>query len=901
MQKQIVLYALLLWKSTLSVDASPPEHRALPQPLVPEGCTEIPFVESVAEPQLTEAEQQRGYFLFQRPITDPVYPNTHPLPRERCHELEAFAAPGEFEPLAFSIYPIRALENLRVTVSELRAGNGSTIPAKAIDTRLVTYWNMGYPRYTSRSTYRRLPELLEKVTAHSSPALECQRWWITIHVPARTPPGIYRGRITLRDDHTQAATVLPVRFRVLDFRLLSDPDKHYSAYFAPKNRTQYQGKTDEETRQMLDSEYRAMHEMGMNMIPTLHLMWDEERQKIVLQHEDELERMKLSGLAGPVPVTSGKVVRHFYQQSTPGGERRPHWNITKMPPETFYQDLKEAFENFVNENRKKGGPTFYCCPIDEVTAERKLFGAGVFQAVHDAGMKTYITKDPTAPDARFYEPFVDAWCSQPYSTPYAEIIAQDQHEYWSYPNHNAGEIKNREIQCKGGRMTYGYGFWRSGFTTLIPWHWSWVMAPDQFDYLRSRQSGCGQRLGPDGDVIPSIYWACFREGIDDGRYIYTLEQAIWEREDSPDPRCRNLAEEAKAALQSQWDDIRVQDKYLSEGLWASAEFNARRWELASYIARLLEHPPVRQGKAPSVIVQSRTKPSASILDRETQRGNIKIKDLSESFNQWTNETPEGQIETGKEFGLDGKPGLLWSVDVDYTRGEKGYPVGWPRIRCSYRPALDFTQYDYLEYQIKTDSNRNEVNDDITPTGFTIQSKHFYQTYRDLGGRQRVWVPVLFDIQKLIKNTGQGSAPWKTIDRLQLFIAEGQYQDQTQIQFQIGSLKLLRFKEPVIAELLSPKVIQLPAAQLPVQFKLLGNPGEEYKISVSLRDPAGNIVASSTQTAGSDPTLLLNTEPLAPGCYKLSAKLTNNGKTCSEKTQDLHFLAGPFSPTLKPGH
>jgi hypothetical protein len=23
-------------------------------------------------------------------------------------------------------------------------------------------------------------------------------------------------------------------------------------------------------------------------------------------------------------------------------------------------------------------------------------------------------------------------------------------------------------------MTYGFGFWRSGYTTLIPWHWNWT-------------------------------------------------------------------------------------------------------------------------------------------------------------------------------------------------------------------------------------------------------------------------------------------------------------------------------------------------------------------------------------------------------------------------------------------
>ena len=144
------------------------------------------------------------------------------------------------------------MENLRVTVSELRAGDESTIPESAIDIRLATYWNLGHPRYTSRSTYRRVPELLEKVATHSSPAFECQRWWITIHVPPRTPPGIYRGQIVFHGDPVQRATILPIRFRVLGFGLLSDPNKHYSTYFGLKNQTQYQGKSDEETRRMLD-------------------------------------------------------------------------------------------------------------------------------------------------------------------------------------------------------------------------------------------------------------------------------------------------------------------------------------------------------------------------------------------------------------------------------------------------------------------------------------------------------------------------------------------------------------------------------------------------------------------------------------------------------------------------
>ena len=98
-------------------------------------------------------------------------------------------------------------------------------------------------------------------------------------------------------------------------------------------------------------------------------------------------------------------------------------------------------------------------------------------------------------------------------------------------------------------MTYGFGFWRSGYTTLIPWNWCWTTARDQFDYLRGRQSGCGQRMDDDGEVIPCVYWSCFREGYDDARYVYTLQQAVVQRQGSPLPACQAAVREGRRILQ----------------------------------------------------------------------------------------------------------------------------------------------------------------------------------------------------------------------------------------------------------------------------------------------------------------------------------------------------------------
>jgi hypothetical protein len=120
------------------------DRRARSQPTVPSTYKEIPFVETAAEPELTSVEKQRGYLLFHRPITEPVYPNSKPLAHERLEQLVAFATPGEFEPLTFSIYPVRQLQNLKVRCSSLKCDAGE-IPAAEITVRLATYWNVGYP------------------------------------------------------------------------------------------------------------------------------------------------------------------------------------------------------------------------------------------------------------------------------------------------------------------------------------------------------------------------------------------------------------------------------------------------------------------------------------------------------------------------------------------------------------------------------------------------------------------------------------------------------------------------------------------------------------------------------------------------------------------------------------
>jgi len=880
-----------------------PDRRARRQLTVPSSYKEMPFVETAAEPELAPTEKQRGYLLFYRPTTEPVYPNSRPRAHERLEQLVAFATPGEFEPLTFSIYPVRELQNLKVRCSSLTCDTGE-IPVSEITVRLVTYWNVGYPRYTSRSTYRRTPELLERVSVHSSPSGECQRYWILVHVPGDVKPGLYRGTVTVWDNGFDKAIQIPTSLRILGFKLQNDPAKYYSAYYYVRNRTQYSGKPESFVRRATANEYRAMVAYGLNMTPTLSLRCDDGKT-IYLAYPDELDRMLKAGLAGPVPVTAGSVISRFYRDTTPGGERGSHWNISKLPPPAFYERITTAFRAFEIERKAKGWPEFICCPIDEVAATRKEFGAKVYAAVKATGIRTYATKDPRAADAAPYRPYIDIWCSQPYSVPYEKIINQDRYEYWCYPNHNAGEIKDRSVMCKGGRMTYGFGFWRSGYTTLIPWNWNWTPGDDQFDYLRGSRSGCGQRIDEDGEVIPAVYWECFREGADDARYIYTLQQAIFQREGA-NAECSRAITDAKKLLQDTWDAINVQEKYLADGMWPSEEFNIRRWMLAQATGRLLLYPAVRSDNAPSVLVTSTSPRSAkvetSIIHKAMEAGNIQSMDLGADFAGWSNGTKEGTIEITT---VAGHKELCWKIRIDHkTDGGEGgqYPVGWPRLSRSFRDGgLDFTDYDYLSLLIRVDSNRDEVADDSTRVGLSLRSngtpKRLYETRVDLGDRQRQWIPLHFSVSEMIDRAGAGLDPWRSISNVQLFVAESDYAHGTYLTFQIKDIKLLRFTSPTIQRVYAPAYLTLPQNRLAISFDVIGTRRvrkDSHTVTVSLTSGDGRTHTEQQQDLAEGRIVILDTSTLIPGHYSMDLTIVAADRTrCANEMQLIEAINGPL--------
>ena len=549
---------------------------------------EEPHVDNVPMPAFAEAERARGYVVHHRHYLEPVWPNTVPLAHAIDPELRAFASLGEYEPITFTVYPLKPFRACTVQVSNLTKGR-DVIPSAAVDVRQVRYM-LCRPNYTVLHVYRRNPDVLEHFDALDLEPNVNQRFWLTVHVPDDAAPGTYTGRVAFKPADAPPAQS-PVTLRVLPIRLQEDPDTIYGIYYRHPYDSMSGAPDDvsrEHFREKAELEAEDMVAHGTRNV-TLDAWSPPERDG---KFDFNLDRLQAKfdlwnkhGFRGPVVMAiNTEGVYHKYMNEGYGS----HMRDVKDPPQEFCDEMTRMVAALEAERNRRGWPEFLYYPVDEpsVAPESINFMSKVLQACRAAGVRTYLTADPTNEGFAPLKPYVDVWCTQPF-LPDRDTVLKDSAargvEYWCYPNHVNGE--NDHTPVPGARMTYGFGFWRSGFRTLIPWIYQWSVG-NPFNYLDGSMMDFFNRSEPDGTPIPVAMWEAYREGYDDYRYVYTLQQLIEKARASNKPAAMKAADEAQKQLQFVWDSIQVQPKYKYDDLWAPEEFDVYRWIIASEILKL---------------------------------------------------------------------------------------------------------------------------------------------------------------------------------------------------------------------------------------------------------------------------------------------------------------------------
>lgn len=886
------------------------EKRQMAKFPVRKGMREIKFTETAPQFIPDDNEKKMGFVLFKRSIMEAVLPGSIPLPEERLTALSAFAAKGEFEPLCFSVYPLKNLNNFKVRMSSLKCGDVE-IPEKNIRTALLTYWNVRYPTYNSRETYSVMPELLENVTVDDVSQKQSQRYWITIQVPKNAKPGVYTGHVYVAHDGFEKAVSIPVKFRVLPFKLLKDPDKHYSAYNydihreADKRRRlseRAKAKGNEWIFKAARNEYKAMFDYGFDRAPTLYLDYDLRKKEFYFSHgKRSIDEILKTGMKGPVPVPVSGMGR-FYYSVTGGKQMGGHCATAEAQPcPDFYKILKKKLMTFEKTRRENNWPEFIYCPLDEVAPASQKFGVKVYKVFKEIGMKTYATKNPSSADAANYAPFVDVWCAGKFEIPFKKAAFDKKRECWCYPNGVVDGNRKYRIRARGGRMTYGFGFWKSGYSMLIPWIWRTTNP----DYL-SKYSSCGNQFDEDGNFIPAYYWECYREGVDDLKYIYTLKTAIARRKNCKSEECQKAIEEGKNLLQNIWDMIPVKKLYLEEGLWNPQDFNCVRWMIAKTLMKLIkfpetnkdlpEFPMIKWDKTASTEERSFEK----LLNDQIKKGNASVLKLGdEDFSAWRKTNAEGSIKVVNDVKCSGENSLRFDVLVDHEidgGGEKGtYKVGWPRFQRYFPKCLNMAQYDYLS--LKVMANSPTYSDDYLSFYLAFHSKLAKGTMHFIPFEisQNSWQKIVLPVKDLI-DAREGRKAWEFVTSITFGVCESNYLDKTQLRFYIDQMELVKFKQPTIGEVEFPRFFLCPQKYLTFNYSLPGSenlePGMYFVCAEILNGKS--IISKVSQDAFSKKIIFMSVQNIKPGKYQLKLFVKDNkGNVCSEKTERIEAVKGPF--------
>ena len=235
----------------------------------------------------------------------------------------------------------------------------------------------------------------------------------------------------------------------------------------------------------------------------------------------DLEYLKLLGSGAPVVICFEYTCRNWeYHFAEPG---------KKHVPGTFSPKARQAIVGLVRhiqeQARRHNWPKLYYFPIDEPgnnkTENRYLFAENVLDFVREVpGCQTAVTVSAGCiqrlgdrVDLRIYA----------YGNYNREKVVQEAragHPFWYYDN---GMFYAHSTLASRGMA--GFEFLRSGASVATAWGFAATQANPYNDFDGGHKDWNVIFPGVDTPT-PTIYWELCREGVDDCRYVATLQGEI---------------------------------------------------------------------------------------------------------------------------------------------------------------------------------------------------------------------------------------------------------------------------------------------------------------------------------------------------------------------------------------
>ncbi len=532
--------ALLLWVPSLP--AAVPEQFSVwgtagPEfPAVPAGWSEEPGGPGGLPPVLpTPAEQRSGCVLFARDPLSIVGADSKPAPAERVKVIHTFAARGEYEPLALAIHALEPLDEVKVTAYELRAADGSVIPAGQLDLRVMR--SVRVVVNAAAKTYRWEPFLLEKRAAFAVPKGKSALVWLTIKVPEEAPAGDYQGTLSVQAAGREPAAV-QVQLKVLAFALPPAPVEMVLYYPRPA-----------EADGLLTQELVDLREHGINSpIPAMEVRVKSRDRKFgeddVAETQAHCRRLlgALKKVYGewrfPLTFEVGHQIAYAWD---PAKNWFAHWPHSPG----LEADFARAIQVVAEVARANGSPKLRAYVIDEAGAHQLLDEAVYLNRLVKEKFPQIDTSTSIGGGIAlgFDEigqlvPVVDFLDSNRFTPEIAKALAGRGKPFGIY--NGAGPTP------AGARFFFGFYGWKTGAERIGQWVYNF--GDSIFSGNGFRQEDEGYAYHAKDGPLPSLMSEAVREGIDDYRYTHLLWQTVAAANSSGQADAREAAAEAERVL-----------------------------------------------------------------------------------------------------------------------------------------------------------------------------------------------------------------------------------------------------------------------------------------------------------------------------------------------------------------
>jgi len=535
---------------------------------------------------VSDQDRARGYVVFGRHWMDEVAPAAQPAAEELNPTLKLMATPGERAPAAFCVRALKDLEGIQVTPGDLVGPNGARIPKSNLEHWYVRCEARPYPG----GAYRVMPVALEQRRGLGLDADLTRTFFLKVLTPADAPAGVYEGAVTFKPGNAPGVDV-PLKVRVLPFKLAYPSEVNFCVEMGSPARFLRPALDDPEIKKMHWEWVRRylsglrehnMTTVHINMAPAVSVQDD----KVTLDFDGGgreyfnlnrvMEIYQETGFTGPSVIFQGFMGLYAWGL-------RMHPARTKLAvfqSERGRDLLQQAARQVVAHGKARGWPEF----ILYATGEPTNFPQGVEKAIavfEALGEVPGAVRAMSSINARDHAVF-----------PHLDVVL-----FGSPSQNNMGEKVKAEgkklIGYNSGitRLSYGFYVWRIGAVGRTQEHFQSTIQDRPFnDFLGTSSCWAYTHMayGPEG-ARPCPRLEHEAEGVDDYRYVLTLEQLI-ERGEKKGGAAAEAAAGAKELLErirrNVPDDMRV--FHQRGGRWEPGIYDRLRSRLAREIMSLQE-------------------------------------------------------------------------------------------------------------------------------------------------------------------------------------------------------------------------------------------------------------------------------------------------------------------------